>query len=96
MFKYFFSHIIDGVFVFVKFKKVAEFLRGLVVGVEVHICLGLEFLPGFVLFLTPGSFFFVLKESWLVLLYCFLLTCIIDRELLLCHTVLSNLLLKKV
>lgn len=96
VFEYFIGHVIDWALVFVKFKKVAELFGRLFVGVKVHVCLGLEFLPGLVLFLAPGGFFFVLEKGWLVLLNFFLLTCILDSELLLCHTVLSNLLLKKV
>ncbi len=96
VFEYFISHVIDWAFVFVKFKKVAELLGRLFIGVKVHVCLGLEFLPGLVLFLAPSGFFFVLKKGWLVLLNFFFLTGILDSELLLSHTVLSNLLLKKV
>jgi len=41
MFEYFFGHVIDWAFVFVKFKKAAKLIGSLFIGVKVHVCLGL-------------------------------------------------------
>ena len=96
MFKDLFTHIIYWVFRLVKSEKLSEFLTRLFIWVEIHLSMSLELFPGFILLLFPCCFLFILEKRWFLLFNNFLLLSRLSVELLLCFSVISNLLLEQV
>jgi len=96
VFKDFFAHIIYGVFRLVKSEKLSKFLTRLFIRVEIHLSLSLELFPGFILLLFPCCFLFILEKRWFLLFDHFLLLSRLSVELLLCFSMISNLLLEQI